>query len=280
MHSGLDISSPDTITEEERAAFHAHYEGWKGERLLGHEFLLAHRPDVLKRYFGAVGETSSPGWSAAISSMGFVHYYAITGWEDGIRQHMQLQRRQGVSRGEFLDVVGIAALHAGPRGTQWVAAGVSDELENWPDTQPSGEIFPEGWSFDPSAFATGLDWGDPELSDAERRLVFDWYTDVVGEVPRPVRLLARVRPRLLKAYRNRFEHAIARSLPKQMMPYCQLQLNLYRGNGEAIRTAARMGRSFGMTPEQIVDAATPVFHYGGVDTLGLLDQYAGDSLSD
>jgi len=274
-HSGLVISSPDTLTDEERTAFHDFYEGWKGERLRGHEFLLEFRPDVLKRYLWGVREVHRPGASIAASSAGVVHYYAITGWLDGLRQHAFLLRDAGVQKSEFLDLIAIAALHAGPRGMQQVADELTLPLRDWVDPEPKPR-WPQGWAFDPAAFDSGLDFSTPTLSPEEQASLFGWYEKVLGTVPRTVRTLAQHRPGLLKAYRNRFEHLLVGGLPIQMVAWCQLQLNLYRGNGEGVRNSALLGLGLGMTPEHLIDCVMPTFHYGGADTIALFDQYAGD----
>jgi hypothetical protein len=282
--AGLDLSSPDTFTAAERDGFRAFYSDSKGEQLVGHEFLLEFRPDVLKRYYAGATEIDQnvPGGDPALRrtprSLSFVHYYAITGWTDGLRQHLHLNRNLGVTRAEFLDVLAIAALHAGPRGMARVGAALAEPLRAYVDPEPRRH-FPDHWRFDPDLLATGLDFSDPEMSSSELKAVLDWYERVQGEVPRVIKTLSDRRPRLLKAWRSRFENAIIGGLPHQMMGYCQLQLNLYRGFGEGIRSGVQMCRGLGLTVDEILDCADTCYHYGGVDILGVLDQYAGHLLS-
>jgi hypothetical protein len=124
-----------------------------------------------------------------------------------------------------------------------------------------------------------VDFTSAEASADEVAQIQDWYLKTLGEIPRYVRFLALYRPRLLKAYRNRFEHAIRDGLPKQMMPYLLLHYNGLRGFRDGIREAVLLGRAMGMTRIALLDAIAWDMLYGGVDTISIADEAAGDILS-
>src|ERR1700752_1566830 len=78
----LIVGVPDTTTSEEIAAFRAYYDRTKGRVLPGFEFLLEHRPDVLKRYRAGVRVTTSPQWRGYPLQMVLqhLHQYIISGY--------------------------------------------------------------------------------------------------------------------------------------------------------------------------------------------------------
>jgi hypothetical protein len=93
-----------------------------------------------------------------------------------------------------------------------------------------------------------------------------------------VRFLAQHRPGLLKAYRDRYEHAIRDSLPKQMLPWLMLNYNVVRGFHEGIRENVLLGRALGMTKEQLLDAICFGVLHAGANALGIAEEAAGDLL--
>jgi hypothetical protein len=105
-----------------------------------------------------------------------------------------------------------------------------------------------------------------------------WYERTLGEVPRYVTFLARHRPGLLKAYRDRYEHAIRDSLPKQMLPYLLLNHSVVRGSREGIRENVLLGRALGMTREQLLDAICGAVLHTGAEVLAIVDEAAGELL--
>jgi hypothetical protein len=99
------------------------------------------------------------------------------------------------------------------------------------------------------------------------------------EVPRHAAFLARHRPGLLKAYRNRYEHAIRDSLPTQMLPYLLLNHDVVRGFGGGIRENVLLGRALGMTREQLLDGICFAVLHAGANALDVVDEAAGDLLA-
>ena len=118
---------------------------------------------------------------------------------------------------------------------------------------------------------------DATAEDMER--LEEWYRTTLGEIPPYVRFLAAHRPGLLKAYRDRYEHAIRDSLPKQMLPYLMLCHNVGRGFRDGIRENVLLGRALGMTREQLLDAICFAVLDAGVNALDLVEDAAGDVLA-
>lgn len=90
--------------------------------------------------------------------------------------------------------------------------------------------------------------------------------------------MAERQPSLLKAFRDRMEHAIRDALPKQMLPYMWLQYHVARANADGIREAALLGRAMGMTDAQIVEAIGWGMSYGGPSAVTLAARATRDIL--
>jgi hypothetical protein len=230
--------------------------------LPGFEFLLEHRPDVLKRYRGGVRVTTSSEWRGFPLQMVLqhLHQYVISGYGDGIAYQVHVARNAGASRAMVLDV---AATSAG-------------ELIRDYDDPPPGK-WPDGWCFDPDAFVSGMDFGQPTASELDIRKLNEWYTATLGEVPRHVQFLAKHSPALLKAYRNRYEHCL-RALPKQMLPYLMLNYNASRGFADGIRENVLLGKAFGMTKRQLTDPIVWSLYYGGIESYDYAQRAADEIL--
>ncbi len=276
---GLDVSNPDVTTQEEIDNFRAFYKRTKNEVMPAHEFWLEFRPDVLKRQRGRVrlNRVGGEGARQLPHILGYVHLYTVLGFEDGIRYEVELSRSYGASRAEILDTLAIAYLHAGPLGIRYVQSGAGQILRDYQDPEPS-DRYPAGWSFDPKAFDSGIDWSVPEATGQDMDRVRDWYRRTLGEIPPYVAFMADHQPDLLKAYRNRLEHAIRDALPKQMVPYMWIQYNVARACAEGIREAVLLGRAFGMTRGQMVEAIGWGMSYGGPGGYSTAIQAAGDVL--
>jgi hypothetical protein len=252
----------------------------KGYTPASHELWLDHRPDVFKRkmltIYTADLDTTRP--YQAQNLLAVLHYYAVTGYGEGILYEMRQALGAGVTKGQVLDTLAVAYIHAHAHGMNVVAASAADFLASapWPsDADPNA--FPPEWSFDPDAFASGLDFSTPDLSDRERRLLDDWYMERVGEIPRYVTFLGMHRPALLKAHRNRFEHALQGGLPREMMAYLLLYFNVIRGFGDGIREAVLLARMLGMKKMYVVGAiCRAMTSYGGPDAVSIAAAAAGD----
>lgn len=272
----MDVSRPDVTTPHEIAAYRAEYVRTNKGLLDSFEFWLEFRPDVLKRHKARTRHFRStekpdrplPGLLAAI------HQYTVAAFEQGIAYEIRLSQTMGAMRTDILDTLSVAFIHSGHPG-MYAAAASANYLGAYVDPAPS-DRFPAGWSFDPNAFGSGMDFSRREASPGDMVRLQEWYERTVGEVPRYVRFLARHRPGLLKAYRDRYEHAIRDSLPKQMLPYLLLHHDVVRGFGDGIRENVLLGRALGMTREQLLDAICSAVLHAGAGALGIVEESAGD----
>jgi hypothetical protein len=173
-----------------------------------------------------------------------------------------------LSKAELLELFALAFRYVGPRGMAVIAEAVRDH----PWQEPERPVrWPVGWAPDPEAFKSGIDFSTPDLSDAERRLVEDWYMRYLGEIPDHISFLARNRPALLKAYRNRFENTL-RLLPKQVEPYVLIQNSVERTFPRGLREGILLARGFGMSKIDVLEALSWGTFYGSSPALDLVDQ--------
>jgi hypothetical protein len=278
LQDGLDVTQPDVTTPEEVEAYRAEYLGTNKGLLDSFEFWLEFRPDVLKRHkartrhFRSAKEPDYP----LVGLLAAVHQYTISAFREGVAYEVRLAQTMGATRADILDTLSVAFVHSGHRG-MYAAAAYKDFLRTYVDPAPV-DRFPANWSFDPHAFDSGMDYSAREASQADMDRLREWYQRTLGEVPRYVTFLAQHRPGLLKAYRDRYEHAIRDSLPKQMLPFLMLNYNVVRGFHEGIRENVLLGRAMGMTREQLLDAICSGVLHAGVNALGIVDQAAGDLL--
>ena len=237
---------------------------------------LDNRPDVFKGYRAQLQHTRGPIWT---TSLAMVHLYALQGFLEGTLYEMQGCQGRGITKAQMLEVLAIAFLHGGPRVMHYASVSTADFLRTYEDKQPAPEL-PEGWGPDPDAFRSGIDLTTEEMPDREIRMLKDWYTKTIGEVPTSVTFLAEHNPGLLKAYRRRWETAI-HDLPKQVMPVYMMQWNVVRGFREGIREGALLGKAFGMTKDQVISAASwHVGYHGGLDAITNVDVALKDVLKD
>jgi hypothetical protein len=277
VNRGLDLSRPGETTPEERQRFQEWYGRVLGRSHRGLDFWLDTAPDTLKRYrhFANSADVGERIQDRVLTQFGFLQYYALTGYTAGVRYLVHIYQTIGCTREMILEALTIAFLHTGPRGMETVAEALDDYPWITPDHPPE---FPAGWAPDPDAFISGLDFGDPALSEAEAGLLADWYRRWLGEVPRYVPHLTRYQPRLLKAFRNRFEHCV-RVLPKQFVPTTLLHYNVTRGFGDGIREDVLMCRGFGVSLEEVQSTIGSALLYGGMEAASIVDEHAGDVLA-
>lgn len=276
------LYDPDVTTQEEIDTYRAFYAKTKGYSLPAFEFWLELRPDVLKRYrANFVKETTSteekPRALAHVLAM--LHHYAVVGFDDGILYEIKLAQSEGATRGECLDTIAFAFINGGPMGNASVGKSSLEFMKNWKegDAPVRADRWPAAWRFDPAAFRSGMDFSTPEATKQDTECLLDWYQEKLGEVPRYVQFLARHRPGFLKAFRNRFEHALRDGLPREMVPYMLLNLNVTRGFKDGIREAVLLGKAFGLTRPQLVDSICWAY-YGGMDGISIAQEAAGDLL--
>lgn len=279
FQDGLDVTSPDVTTQEEIDAYRAEYLGSNKGLLDSFEFWLEFRPDVLKRHkartrhFRSATEPDRP----LVQILAAVHAYTVAAFPEGVAYEIRLAQTLGASKTDVLDTLSVAWIHAGHRG-MYAAAAYADYLRSYEDPPPSSR-WPEGWTFDAGAFASGMDYSIRDATAEDMERLEEWYRRTLGEVPPYARFLATHRPGLLKAYRARYEHAIRDSLPRQMLPYLLLGHNVGRGFRDGIRENVLLGRALGMTREQLLDASCFAVLHAGVEALDLVEEAAGDVLA-
>ena len=279
LQDGLDVSNPDETTPEEIAAYRAIYTGTNKGLLDSFEFWLEFRPDVLKRHKARTRHfrtTREPDYPL-VQLLTAIHQYAIGAFREGVAYEVRHAQAEGALLTDIIDTLSVTWIHSGHRG-MFAAAAYSDYLRSYVDP-PLRQRFPESWTFDPHAFDSGMDFSSRDATAEDMDALQDWYQRTLGELPAHVRFLAVNRPGLLKAYRDRYEHAIRDSLPKQMVPYMLLCHNVVRGFGPGIRENVLLGRALGMTREQLLDAICFSVLHAGINALDLVDEVAGDVLA-
>ncbi len=281
FQDGLDVTNPDVTTQEEIEAYRAEYLGTNKGLLDSFEFWLEFRPDVLKRHkartrhFRTAKEPDRP----LVQILAAIHEYTVTAFPEGVAYEIRLAHSLGATKSDILDTLSVAWIHSGHRG-MYAAAAYADYLRTYEEPDPAETPrFPDGWQVDARAFDSGMDFSTRDATPEDMAALREWYLRTLGEIPSHVDFLATHRPGLLKAYRDRYEHAIRDSLPKQMLPYLMLNHNVVRGFRSGIRENVLLGRALGMTREQILDAICFAVLDAGANALDLVEDAAGDVLA-
>ncbi|HEX3591906.1 MAG TPA: hypothetical protein VHV74_19970 [Pseudonocardiaceae bacterium] len=272
---GLDLRQPEQVSAAELDKFREFYAATKGSMNRSYEFWLEFRPDVVKRHKARTVQWSY-GEKDTTQILSMIHQYAIVGFADGVDYEIRLANKLGALRSDILDTLSIAFIHAGHPGMYPAGAAAAPLLRDYRAVQADRVRFPKEWTFDPDAFRSGMDFTGMECTPADLAALTAWYQEKIGEVPRHVTFLAKYRPDLLKAYRNRYEHAISESLPAQMMPYLQLHYNTYRGFDDGIRENLLLARAFGMTRTQVLNAVLSAVLHAGANALDIVDRVGED----
>jgi hypothetical protein len=157
---------------------------------------------------------------------------------------------------EAADTMALAWLHGGPFGMNIAASMAYQFMKDWePEDDGPGFSWPAGWNVDPQAFSSGVDFSDGgetnEISRADLQRIEDWHRRVEGEVPGYVPFLAENYPLALRVFRARFETTTQRSLPKQFIALCWLQLAALWQQPDALRRAMHMSKVFGVEKDQV-----------------------------
>ena len=285
---GLDLLNLDVTTDDERTAFKAAYAQADGRSHPGFDFLLDNEPGAgaLKRYrrtvYTSVATSAERrarrirGPHGSIEAIAFIGYYAIIGYVSGIRYMVVRLLNNGFNRSEVLEAIAIAFLQAGPPGIERIAEAVQN-LELAP-RGPRPDWASIGWGVDQAAFQSGIDASTLEVLPGELDRIEAWYARTIGEEPPWVQFLRSNNPRLLKAYRVRFEH-LAPSLPKQLVPASLLMLNVLLGEKDSIREHLLLCRAWRVEKSDAVGAVT-MAHVLGVGKFSLVQEVASDVLAD
>jgi hypothetical protein len=273
---GMNLLRPDVTTDEEVAQFREFYSYAKKEQNKSYEFWLEFRPDVVKRHkLRTATRTAGPDYP--LPALAALHQYVIDAFDDGIGYEIELARTMGARRSDVLDTISVAFIHSGHPG-MYLVSGHADALRSYVEPDDV-DRFPPDWSFDPHAFDSGMDFSVLHATPQDLRSLTDWYERTTGEVPKGVRFLAQHRPDLLKAYRNRYEHAISQSLPAQMLPYLLLHHNAVRGFRDGIRENVLLGKALRMTRPQLLNAVCQAELHAGAEVFDVVAEAAGDVLA-
>jgi hypothetical protein len=243
--------------------------------------MLDYRPEFTKlhrRGSRALGHDLKG--ASLLDSLGHLFVYIHMAWETGILNTVHSCRRQGVTRGQLLDVFMAGQLTGGPRGAENIYRAVWMMLRDYRD-RPEPAEFPHGWAADDAAFQCGLDLSTTELTSTDRDAIFAWYERTIGYVPKSVTFSAENHPRFLKNYRAKWEGAFRGGLPKQMLPYMTLRYCTINGFRDGIRENALLARAWGMQREYVIHAVTSSAYYmNGLPVVSIAEDALSDVLRD
>jgi hypothetical protein len=274
---GLDLTDLDHITPEEVAAFHDSYMRVQGRHHVGFEYLLNNNPSALKRWRLFAKYAAIPLDQQLIltaTNFALVAWYALLGFEEGVRYQVYLQQVSGRStREQVNDGLGLSFFYCGPRGAEIVA----NTLGKYDWLEPEEPADFSEWNTSAHLLSAGLDFSTEEMLPGELQLIEDWYLRAVGSVPDFVRFLAEYRPGALKAYRNRYENQ-TKTLPAQLVPLVAAKIAMYRGDPELLREHMAIARYLGVSKADAVMNAISGALYGGMESLNMLKRVAGDIL--
>ena len=275
---GLDLSHPEVTTQEEIDEFRRVSGKQLGGQQAGLDFWLDENPEVLKRYrrWADTLRIHTPDRKPnSYSGSGITIFinYADHGFRDGLKYSM-LGMNRFLTKAEMLEIFALAFRYVGPRGMALIAEVARQHTFTDPALPAE---WPAGWAPDPDAFKSGVDFSTLSLSDDDRAKIEAWYQRYLGEVPGHIRLLAQHRPEMLKTYRGRFENTL-RVLPKQVEPSVLIQVSVERGLRDGIREGVLMGRGFGMSKADVLEALSWGTFYGTVPALDAAHAAVADVL--
>jgi hypothetical protein len=275
---GLDLANAEVTTPEEWEAWRESERQRRGYPLPSYELLGEFgRADAVKRWLAQVQQLptlpETTPQTLRIAALGALHLFAITGYQGGVLFEIANAETAAFRRAEVVETLVVAFLQGPVQGTHAMADAVAERLRRYREPGNPG-AYPDGWEVDPGAFASGLDFADPHLSAGELVRLERWYLAVTGEVPRSVSFLAVHAPRVLKAWRARFETAV-QVMPKQMLPFLLLHYEAYRGREQGIREAALLARGLGVTRAQAAATIVWAMNHAGAAAVST----AGDAAS-
>jgi hypothetical protein len=269
MREGLDLSKIAEITPEEVDANLTAVWRWRGPlyEMYANSLMLDYAPDFAKLHRWASDMYGRPEVVNVITlSTQNIHTYMMTGWETGILNEFHTLRRNGMTKGQLMELVMFTQLYAGMRGLGHVYHAVGNLLPVWEDPKEPAP-WPQGWAPDPEAFKCGLDLTTRQMTPDDVRNLTDWYEKTIGYLPDSIAFGLKHHPEFVKVHRAKWETAL-RTVPKQVAPYTMLRHNTITGSREGLREAAKLGRAWGITPEWIVKGITnTAFYFTGFEGL-------------
>jgi len=288
ISEGLDLSSFDTMSPEEVSANLMHVYGWRGGtyELGANALMLDYAPEFAKLHRWGSDLFGRPD-PVNIILLGIANQasYVMLGWETGILNQTISLRRNGMPKEQIMELVMFSQLYAGMRGLGHTFRAVGAVLPAIGDP-PKPLVFPDSWAPDPDAIRCGLDLSTLEVTPQDRTNLTEWYERTIGYVPKSIELGLRYDPEFVKMIRAKWEVAI-KTLPKQVVPYLMLRLNMMSGSVAGLREAALLSRAWGISRRHVVRGLTSSAMYftsfEGLDAAydamaDILDDWPADNL--
>ena len=284
VSEGLDLDNLDQLSEEEIERNLLHVWSWRGPTYeMGANSLMLD--------YAAPRFTKAHRWGSDfygrpdpvnIILLGIQNLasYMMLGWETGIFNQFNLQRRNGLPKEQIMEVVMFTQLYAGMRGLGHVYRAVGDMLPAFGEPPGAPAQFPDGWAADPDAFRCGLDLSTRAFTEQDRRAITEWYESTIGYLPESIDFGLEAHPEFVKMNRAKWETAIE-ALPKQVAPHVMIRLNMMSGNVEGLREAVLLGKAWGMSREHVVNGITgSAMYFTGFEGLHTASQAARAVLRD
>ena len=104
---GLDLSNMTDISSEERAEWDGFYARTIGHAHIGLDFWMENGPETLKRYrlYSDCATPKQYESSNKIYAFAFVPYYALIGYDVGVRYLLYTRQRMGMTREQILEAL-------------------------------------------------------------------------------------------------------------------------------------------------------------------------------
>ena len=284
ISEGLDLSRMDQITPEEISAHLMRVYSWRGGtyEFGANALMLDYAPQFAKLHRWGADMMGRPD-PVNIMLLGIQNMasYVMLGWETGIVNQVISLRRNGMPKEQIMELIMLAQLYVGMRGLGHVFRAVGAFLPAIGEP-PAGKTaaFPAGWEPDPDAIRCGLDLTTLEVTEADRQAIVSWYERTIGHLPRSIETGLRYDPAFVKMHRAKWEAAI-RTLPKQVIPYLQIRLNMMSGSVPGLREAALLARAWGISRDHVIKGVTAsAMYFTSAEGLYTMHDAMADILDD
>lgn len=254
---GLDLDRMDELSSEEAEQNLLHVWSWRGPMYeLGANSLML---DYAKPRFTKAHRWGSDFYGRPdkvnIILLGIQNLasYMMLGWETGIFNQFNLQRRNGLSKHEIMEVVMFTQLYAGMRGLGHVYRAIGDMLPAFGEPTSRPAPFPDNWNVDPEAFKSGLDLSTRAFTERDRLAIVEWYEHNIGYLPESIAFGLEMHPEFIKMNRVKWESAIV-TLPKQVAPHIMIRLNMMSGHVQGLREAVLLARNWGISRRHVINS--------------------------
>jgi hypothetical protein len=259
ISEGLDLGDLDAMTPEEAEANLQHVWSWRGPtyQMTANSLMFDYAsPRFAKAHrWGADFYGRPDKVNIILQGIQNLASYMMLGWETGIANQFDLQRRNGLTKRQIMEVVMFTQLYAGMRGLGHVYRAVGDALPGM--AEPAA----------PGAFACGLDLSTRACTGADREALAAWYQGTIGYLPESIEFGLEIHPEFVKMNRVKWESAI-RTLPKQVAPHIMIRLNMMSGNVQGLREAVLLARAWGISRQHVINGINAsVMYFTGFEGL-------------